>query len=175
MQKSLACAAMLLAGSLVGCSKDKYREPSTARSETVPRGHSVPTKVVEREAPAESPVMTPASGTTVMTPAAGTTPAPVGTEPGPELAVGSRGPVLLQDEAATELAHAICERQSRCEGASDECERTVKERSSRALSGCDHGLSRTELYVCLTAISEKACGAAPTELAECRVSSLCLP
>ncbi|HVJ20007.1 MAG TPA: hypothetical protein VM686_31550 [Polyangiaceae bacterium] len=174
MQKAFACVAMLVAGSLVGCSKDTYKEPSTAAYETVPRGRSVPTKEAKRQV-VETPVMTPASGTTVMTPASGATPPPVGTQPGPELAVGSRGAVILQDEAADELGHAICERQARCESAARECDQTVKERATRAVEGCDHGLSRTEFYVCLTAISEKACGTSPSELTECNSSSLCLP
>jgi hypothetical protein len=177
MQKTLAWVALALAGSLVGCARDKYREPTSAKVE--PRGHSTPTEVAKSEVPVQlaarqEPNMTPASGTREMTPASGTRAAR--TEPGPELAVTSRGPVLLQHEAANELAAAICEQQSACgENASGDCERTVSQQSESALAGCDHGLSRTEFYVCLTAIAEKACGTKPIRLTECSAASLCLP
>ncbi len=206
MQKTLAWVALTLAGSLVGCAKDKDREPSAAKTE--PRGPSTPVEVAKSAAPVqpaarEEPKMTPASGTTERKPASGTeerTPASAtremapasgtggltpasgtrvpgaGAEPGPELAVTSRGSVLLQQEAASELAAAVCQRQSACgENASRDCQRTVLEQSKTALAGCDHGLSRTEFYVCLTAISEKACGTSASTLAECSAASLCLP
>ena len=174
MSRTLACVAILVAGSGMGCSKARYTQPAEVGYETEPRGHSTATAKAQM-AKGEEPAMTPASGTT-MTPASGTTAPVAGAEPGPELAVGSRGPVILQDDAAEELSAGVCQHQASCgEGAVGECERTVKEASLEALAGCDHGLSRTELYVCLTAISEKACGTDVTALAECSASSLCLP
>src|SRR5262245_58550071 len=173
MQKTLACLAIACVGSFVGCSKDKVREPTTAR------GHSTPAAAESKAQPApspEEPKMTPASGTREMTPASGTKPAVVGTEPGPELAVGSRGSVILQYDAANELGDAVCQRQASCEkDTAKECDQVVRDQAKAALAGCDHGLSRTEFYVCLTAIAEKACGTDPAQLTECRAASLCLP
>jgi len=155
MQRRLACVAMLLAGSVLSCGKDRHQEP--------------------RAAGPASEELTPASGTTEMTPASGTSAPAAGAEPGPELAVTSRGSVILQEDAVRELTGAVCQRQSLCgEGAEEECEGTVEKQAQAALGGCVNGLSRTELYVCLTAIAEKECGASPSELEECSPSSLCL-
>src|SRR6188768_4318086 len=128
MQKTLAWVAVALAGSLAGCAKDKQKEHQA--TEVQPPGPATATEVGKREAPVE-PVartepkktpasatakktpapdttkMTPASGTTKMTPASGTMAPAAGPQAGPELAVGSRGAVLLQEEAASELAAAI--------------------------------------------------------------------
>ena len=164
MQKTLACVAVLLASSLVGCSKDKVKEPTTAAAAPAP-----PTVVTE-----QGEVMTPASGTTEqMRPAALTM------EPTPRRMPDTspdRGPVIRREEVVTELTAAICERQARCSGSSaSECEETVKKQTASALEGCEHGLSQTEFYVCLTALNEKACGETPPETHECRAASLCLP
>ena len=176
MHRTLACVGILLAGSLVGCSKDKVKEPATSASATQPRGETVVVEVEETQ-------MTPASGT--MTPASGATPPPSGftgfteTEPRDEEALvelePDPGPVIAEIETAHELTDVACRQQSRCgENATEQCNRVVKEQTSKAVEGCSKGLSRTELYVCLTAINEKACGSSPASIEECKASSLCL-
>jgi hypothetical protein len=189
MQKTLACVAMLLAGALAGCSKDKHKEPATAGYDTQPRGHSIPTQVaraepteieeqvgVETEWP-EEPGMTPAAGTTEgMTPAAGTEDF---AEPSAAEGLASGGPVILQYEGANYLAQALCKHEKECGriGATDAwCEEVVKSQVLEPLGTCEQGLSRSELRECVNAIDRDGCDVELDEakaMEECSTDSLC--
>ncbi|HVJ17576.1 MAG TPA: DUF6184 family natural product biosynthesis lipoprotein [Polyangiaceae bacterium] len=190
MQKTLACAAMLIAASLVGCGKDKYPESAKGGYEVQPRGHSVPTTVARAE-PKESeeqldiesewttePAMTPASGTRPMTPASGTTSETAGTVTSPE-GLGAGGPIVLQYEGANYLSEALCKHETACGNVGPTegwCEEVVKSQLMESLNACDQGLSRTELRQCLSAIDQSSCETSWTEETakeECASASLC--
>jgi hypothetical protein len=191
MQKTLACVAMVLAGALVGCGKDEYKESRTAY-ETQPRGHSIPTKTA-RAQPTETeeqlaiesewkeePAMTPASGTTEqMTPASGTRTPEEFAEPSSAEALAAGGPVILQYEGANHLAQALCKHEKECGrvGATDAwCEEVVRNQVTGPLGACEQGLGREKVRECLAAIDQDGCESSMAEeqaMAKCSAESLC--